>query len=354
MKKFSIILIPLIVITVLISSCNNNSNNISSLDQETEKHSHSFGKWETIREATCSNEGMITRICECGESENDIIPTIDHSISYTITTPPTMISTGYVTYECNMCNFKSGKSVIPSLDKTVSYTEIKTLAEEMANNRLFELIDIYKTFQTSSGNYNATEDQMKEAISKWHLSDKYKSSVSLSPEKVNYLHLIDDYMRALEYFNSELEADFDIAQTKFNESPYIENGFDEITSFMYFEGFVKVTYGELDGIADADKSVILSIIRDYPGSIDTKEEAIEYVYNALSETNFHIILSAWNTGLELQNYYITDAINMLTEDIIMTGDKYVITEGNGYIIYNYVIDIDDYRLKIEIEFNDAT
>lgn len=37
-------------------------------------HSHSFGEWETINEATCIKGGSERRVCSCGEEETRSIP----------------------------------------------------------------------------------------------------------------------------------------------------------------------------------------------------------------------------------------------------------------------------------------
>ena len=36
-------------------------------------HSHAFGPWQTITEATCSTDGTMERSCECGEKESNTI-----------------------------------------------------------------------------------------------------------------------------------------------------------------------------------------------------------------------------------------------------------------------------------------
>lgn len=40
-------------------------------------HEHSFGEWETVKEATCTTEGSERRTCKCGEEEIQSIPIND-------------------------------------------------------------------------------------------------------------------------------------------------------------------------------------------------------------------------------------------------------------------------------------
>lgn len=45
---------------------------------ETEGHVHSFGKWQTVKEATCAENGSKERTCACGETETDTIWQVSH------------------------------------------------------------------------------------------------------------------------------------------------------------------------------------------------------------------------------------------------------------------------------------
>ena len=44
-------------------------------------HEHSFGEWTVTREATCTEAGVETRSCECGETETREIPALGHDWS---------------------------------------------------------------------------------------------------------------------------------------------------------------------------------------------------------------------------------------------------------------------------------
>lgn len=45
-------------------------------------HKHTFGDWTVETEATCTEEGLRVRECECGEKEEEAIPTIAHTFAW--------------------------------------------------------------------------------------------------------------------------------------------------------------------------------------------------------------------------------------------------------------------------------
>ena len=198
---------------------------------------------------------------------------------------------------------------------------LTNLARTRATSRISELINVFKTFQLSSGNYETTEEKMKAAIRTWALSTGYKEAVSGNPDEVTTDQLLADYEKALELFKKELERDYEAAKEAYTDEPYKSNGFDEITSFMFMEGYVDVEYGEdEDGKANADKSVIKSVSRDYPSNITTKEQAVQYVYDSKINSELHIILSAWATATELQTLYMAQAKEVILKENMKDGE----------------------------------
>ena len=199
--------------------------------------------------------------------------------------------------------------------------QLTAQARTKAANRITELINLFRqTAQTPSGNYSTTEEKMRAAIAAWNLSIGYKESISADPSSVTNSQLLADYEKTLELFRKELESDYEAAKEAYTDEPYKSHGFDEITSFMYMEGYVDVEFGENDGKADADKSVILSVSRDYPSSIDTKEEAVKYVYDSKINSELHIILSAWATATELQTLYMAQAKEVILKENMSDGE----------------------------------
>ena len=144
-------------------------------------------------------------------------------------------------------------------------------ARSRASNRIKELINVFEqTAKTPSGGYSTTEAKLRAALAAWNLSDGYKQAVSADPSSVTTEQLIKDYDKTLELFKKELESDYESANEAYTEEPYKSHNFDEITSFMYMEGYVTVKFGDKDGKPNADKNTILEVHRDYPDNIKTR------------------------------------------------------------------------------------
>ena len=83
---------------------------------------HSFGEWQTVREATCMEEGEQTRSCSaCGEVETNKLPLVAHGLIERKATNATCTKDGNTAYwECETCGKyfedKDGKQEIT--DKT--------------------------------------------------------------------------------------------------------------------------------------------------------------------------------------------------------------------------------------------
>ena len=72
----------------------------SYIDNYVDATGHSFGAWETTKEATCEATGEQKRTCACGEIETQTIPATGHSHT-SVVTPPTCTEQGYTTYTCS-------------------------------------------------------------------------------------------------------------------------------------------------------------------------------------------------------------------------------------------------------------
>lgn len=68
-------------------------------------HSHSYGEWDVVREATCLMTGLKTRTCECGDEEIEDIPANGHSFdSWTTIKSATCLEDGKRSRSCNNCS----------------------------------------------------------------------------------------------------------------------------------------------------------------------------------------------------------------------------------------------------------
>ena len=119
-------------------------------------------------------------------------------------------------------------------------------ARNRALNRINELINLFTSKgETSPGSYDADYEAMKGFIAAHKLSDGYKEAISTDWSKVTTDQLLADYDKTLALFKKELETDYASAKESYLEEPYKSTGeFDEVTSFMYAEGYVTLEYHE--------------------------------------------------------------------------------------------------------------
>ena len=195
---------------------------------------------------------------------------------------------------------------------------IAEAARNRAKNRINELINLYRqTGKTNTaGSYSASYDAMVSAINKHSLSSGYKAAVSTDPSSVTVKNLLADYEKTLELFRDELNTDYASAKEAYLEEPYKSTGmFDEVTSFMYAEGYVSIEYEK-----DANNKDILSKIkkveRIYPENVvKDKESAINFVYNDKIENNLDEILLYWATSKTLETNSTAAAKEVILHEI---------------------------------------
>ena len=215
---------------------------------------------------------------------------------------------------------------------------INESARAMAKARLDELINLFTSVKEASSKNEAGKDAMLEAIGKASLSSGYIGAISSDPSKVTTENLKADYLLALDYFKDELSSDYESAKDAYTEDPYKSTGeFDEITSFMYMEGFVTIEYGEKDGKPNADKSKIEKITRGYDKTkITTKEQAVQYVYDSKIATEFDIIIQYWATAQKLQTEYLAKA-----KEVLLSGDgELEIPNISGIVSLGHTTDVE--------------
>ena len=195
-------------------------------------------------------------------------------------------------------------------------------ATERAKIRIKELLNVYEAANkaTTAGSYRADYATMLSTIAAYSLSSGYKSAISNDPSTVTNEQLKADYELALRYFKEELETDYASAKEAYVEEPYKSTGeFDEITSFMYAEGYVVLEY-EKDPVTNKDlKNKIKKVDRQYPPTITTKEAAIDYVYNDKIEYSLNAILQYWATAQKLLTEYTAKATEVILRENMVDG-----------------------------------
>ena len=86
------------------------------------EHTCSFGEWTVIEKATCTEAGLKVRVCECGESQTEIIPA---GHSYTpVVKAPTCTEQGFTTHTCHC-----GDSYVDAYVDALGHDEIEHVAQ---------------------------------------------------------------------------------------------------------------------------------------------------------------------------------------------------------------------------------
>lgn len=206
--------------------------------------------------------------------------------------------------------------------------EITEQARTRAKNRINELVNLFRQVgrTQTEGSYQADYATMKAAINDYNPSNGYVEAISNNPSEVTSANLLADYEFTLKTFKEELETDYASAKEAYVEDPYKATGeFDEITSFMCYEGYVDIKY-EKDPVTNKDiKSQIKDIDRNYGDQITTKEQAIDYVYKAKINTELDQILKYWGTANTLETEYLAKA-----KEVILTAN----VSGDGLTVKN--------------------
>ena len=94
---------------------------LSALTGCAEFHPHNFGAWETLHEASCTQEGVKYRSCSCGEVETMDVPPLEHEEGEWVTTlEATMGASGRRELRCKHCGAVMLTEIIPALDPSMN------------------------------------------------------------------------------------------------------------------------------------------------------------------------------------------------------------------------------------------
>ena len=225
-------------------------------------------------------------------------------------------------YSTDILGLKDYRTQTVSSGDSNTDDQISQQAGDRAKNRINELINLYKQVgQTATqGTYSATYDQMVAAIQNHSLSSGYKEAISNDPSEVTVDNLLADYELTLKYFKEELNTDYVSAKEAYLEEPYKSTGeFDEVTSFMYAEGYVTIEYEKDENNKDI-KSQIKKVIRNYNADVVVdKDSAIQYVYDSKVEQELHMILMYWATAQKLSTGYTAAAKEVILHANMQDG-----------------------------------
>ncbi len=209
---------------------------------------------------------------------------------------------------------------------------ILTQATTRANNRLNELINLFNSEYKSSSTKEVSYEDMKAAILAYNVSGGYKEAISNDPSEVTSQNLLDDYEYALKLFKEELESDYTSAKESYTDDQYkaFEQFKDEIFCFMFTEGYVEVEYAEGED-GKVDRTKMEKLTAQYPSSIDTKEKAIDYVYNDKIARELNIILQYWATANTLSTEFTAKAKEVILNENVSDDGTLLVPNISGIV-----------------------
>ena len=209
---------------------------------------------------------------------------------------------------------------------------ISSQASSRAAARMNELINLFNAEVKASATKEVGYDAMKSAILAHSISSGYKSAISNNASDVTNDTLLADYDYALKLFKEELVTDYTSAQESYVDEPYksYEEFKDEVFCFMYSEGYVEVEYAEgADG--KVDRTTIEKLTPAYPSSIDSKEAAIDYVFNDKIARELNIILSYWATAAELTSEYTAKVKEVILHENVSADGTLAVPNISGIV-----------------------
>ena len=106
MKKIILSLSLIMLISLSLIGCNDSDGDGA--------HTHAFGEWDIAVAAKCDADGLKTRACACGETEEEVIPAGHAPTDWKIMKNPTCTTAGERTRGCSMCGIVLDKETIPA------------------------------------------------------------------------------------------------------------------------------------------------------------------------------------------------------------------------------------------------
>ena len=287
-----------------------------------DEHAVVVKDYDVVYDSATDNTGY-TFIIKNGITFSDGKPLTINDVLFNLYVYLDPVYTGSSTmYSTDILGLKDYRTQTVSSGDNSADDRITQQAGDRAKNRINELINLYKQVgQTATqGTYSATYDQMVAAIQSHSLSSGYREAISNDPSEVTVDNLLADYELTLKYFREELNTDYVSAKEAYLEEPYKSTGeFDEVTSFMYAEGYVTIEYEKDENNKDI-KSQIKKVIRNYNADVVVdKDSAIQYVYDSKVEQELHMILMYWATAQKLSTGYTAAAKEVILHAGVKDG-----------------------------------
>ena len=329
-----------------------------------------------IKVAYGENEAVVTKDYEIVENDDDTVTynfVLKNGIKFSDGHPLTMEDVLF-NYYVYLDPVYTGSNTLYSTDilglseyrtQTVGSASddsddlISSQASSRAAARINELVNLFNSEVKASSTKEVPYDAMVSAINSYSVSSGFQTAISNDPDSIGSKELLEDYEYALKLFKEELDADYLAAQESYVDEPYknYEEFKDEVFCFMYTEGYVEVEYEEGED-GKIDRTKIKTLTPAYPSSIDSKEAAIDYIFNDKIARELNIILMYWGTANTLNTEYTAKAKEVILHENVSEEGTLAVPNISGIVSLGHTdaagttISVNGTDYKIASEHND--
>ncbi len=104
MKKLLSLVAFMLVFVCLLASCGGGNDNQGNNGENPPDHTHLFGEWEVTKSPTCTEDGIRSRYCSCGEKQTEEVYATGHTVVIDSPIAPTCTESGYTEGKhCSVC-----------------------------------------------------------------------------------------------------------------------------------------------------------------------------------------------------------------------------------------------------------
>lgn len=257
-------------------------------------HEHEFGEWSTITEATCTEEGLRERYCECEEKETEAIPLAEHTYGeWTVVTAATFTEEGMKECECE-CGAKITEAipVVESVYATDEFCVNGIYIDESHEDEDFNLVYLFYTLTAVSRNLEANQVLIDICLNNTNV---YTPTMS-----VNYIPRYTDY-----YYSS------------YNEDVYVGTSLNVCQTYQIPKGeFVADHTISLESSYVDVSSILLSTdeVEYMNGMVEIAKSLNEDVFNVKYQKELEmfsevdpVVENAIKAGLNDKYYWLFEA-----------------------------------------------
>lgn len=197
-----------------------------------EEHTHKFDNWETVKSATCTEEGEKRAVCECGEEKTEIISAKGHTFGeWEKISEATADKDGEEVRRCNECGYEERRKIPFEGEETGEKVLITT------ESQLLEMVSGEKT-----GNYELGADITLTSV--WKTAGEFKGTLDGKNHTVYNMEVSSDvfqpdgtsvnYMAAMFSENKGVikNINFENFSVNISENSIKNAGYDDVINSM--------------------------------------------------------------------------------------------------------------------------